>query len=112
MKMRLAAGVAMLFALGSAPLANAGSTGHACREVIGDVPASPLKSTYDTGRVRVEKQRGSSLCDGLEGGLYCVLSNPGRFSVKTSGASKTFAVPLLARARLKVSGDDISCLVL
>lgn len=112
MKMRLAAGVAIVLTFGSVAIAGAAPSGGACREVSGGVPASRLASIYDTGAVRIEKQRGSSVCDGLDGGLYCVISNPGRFSVTSSGVTKTFALPFLAKARLKVRGDDIDCLVL
>ena len=112
MKMRLAAGVAMVLTFGSVALAGTAPAGRACREVSGGVPASPLASIYDTGQVRIEKQRGSSVCDGMDGGLYCVISDPGRFSVVSGGVSKTFALPLWAKARLKVRGDDIDCLVL
>jgi len=113
MKMGLAAGAAVILAFGCATLAEAGaSANRLCREAPGGVPASPLKSTYDTGQVRIEKQRGSSVCDGMEGGIYCVLSDPGRFSVTSAGVSKTFTLPLLAKARLKVHGAEISCRVL
>ncbi len=112
MKMRLAAGIAIVLAFGSAAMADAAPVTRACREVSGGVPDSPLASSYDTGEVRIEKQRGSSVCDGMDGGLYCVISDPGRFSVSSGGASKTFALPLLAKARLKVRGAEISCRML
>jgi hypothetical protein len=110
MKIRLAAGVAVVLAFGSA--ADAAPARRACREISGGVSASPLASSYDTGKVRIEKERGSSVCDGLDGGLYCVISDPGRISVASGGVSKTFALPLLAKARLKVRGAEISCQVL
>jgi hypothetical protein len=112
MKMRLATGVAAVLAFGSIAVAEPAPAGRACREVSGGVPASPLASSYNTGQVRVDKQRGSSVCDGMNSGLYCVISDPGRFSVTSNGVSKTFALPLLAKARLKVRGGEIDCRVL
>ena len=109
MKMRVAAAVAVMVALGSTVMADPAPEGRACREVSGGVLASPLASHYNTGDIKIDKQRGSSVCDGMDGGLYCVITDPGRFSVASGDVSKTFRAPLLAKVRVWITGDKITC---
>ena len=109
MKGRVAAAVAVMVVWGSTAMADPAPAGRACREVSGGVAASPLASHYETGDIKIDRQRGSSVCDGMNGGLYCVIIDPGRLSVSSGDVSKTFRAPLLAKVRIWINGDKITC---
>lgn len=112
MKMRVAAAVAVIVALGSTALAAPASANRACRKVSGGVPASLLEGVYQTGNIKIDRQRGSSVCDGMDGGLYCVIVDPGLFSVSSGGDAVTFKAPLLAKVRIWVVGEKITCQII
>jgi hypothetical protein len=109
MKIRLAAGVAVVLAFGSVAIAGPASVEPACRETSSGVHASPLASSYQSGGVRLEKQRGASACATSSQGLSCLLNDPGRVTVSSEGTVKHFQVPLLGRAKVTVRGREVTC---
>lgn len=111
MKMRLTAGAAIFLALASTATAGPAPAEPACREIPDAVRASPLASSYQSGGVRLEKQRGASACTTSGEGLSCLLNDPGRVTVSSGGTVKHFKVPLLARAKVTIRGGDITCKV-
>jgi hypothetical protein len=109
MKMCFAAGAAIVLAFGSAAVAEPAAAGRACQEVSGGVRASPLASSYQSDGVRLDKQRGASSCAASASGLSCLLNDPGRVTVSSGGAVKTYKVPLLGKARVTARGPQITC---
>ena len=117
MKIGLAAGVAVAVAIaiaiasGSVAVAESAPVGRACQEVSGGVNASVLSSSYQSGGVRLDKQRGASSCVSSATGMSCLLNDPGRVVVSSGGVSKTYKAPFLAKVRITADGDTIACRV-
>jgi hypothetical protein len=111
MKMGPAAGAAIVLAFGSAAVAIAGPApvGPACHEVSGGVRASALSSSYQSGDVRLDKQRGASSCITSAAGTSCLLNDPGRVVVSSGGAVKRYKIPLLGKAKVTAKGSEIAC---
>jgi len=109
MKMGLAAGAAIVLAFGSAAVAEPAPVGPACHEVSGGVKASILSSSYRSGDVRLDKQRGASSCVTSAAGTSCLLNDPGRVVVSSGGTVKRYKIPLLARAKITAKGSEIAC---
>ncbi|SFK43409.1 hypothetical protein [Caulobacter sp. UNC279MFTsu5.1] len=109
MKMRLAAGAAVVLAFGSAAFAEPAPVGRACQEVAGGVHASRLASRYQSNGVRLDKQRGASACRTSAEGLSCLLNDPGRVTISSGGTVKRFKVPPLGRAKITAKGSEITC---
>jgi hypothetical protein len=109
MKMGLAAGAAIVLTFGSAAVAGAAPVEPACHEISGGVKASALSSSYRSGDLRLDKQRGASSCVTSAAGTSCLLNDPGRIVVSSGGAVKRFKVPLLARAKVTAKASEIAC---
>jgi hypothetical protein len=71
--------------------------------------ASVLSSSYRSGDLRLDKQRGASSCATSAAGTSCLLNDPGRISVTSGGASRTFKTPFLAKVRITAKGGEIAC---
>ena len=71
--------------------------------------ASILSSSYRSGDVRLDKQRGASSCVTSAAGTSCLLNDPGRVVVSSGGTVKRYKIPLLARAKITAKGSEIAC---
>ncbi len=83
----------------------------ACVEISDQDPTrlSPLAARYTTDGFKLERQRGVSRCDGGNGKIECLLTDPGRFRVTAGGQRKTYRAPPLAKIRIMSDGRSIIC---
>jgi hypothetical protein len=109
MKIRFAAGAVVVLALGSPAVAGSAPVGSACHEVSDGMKASVLSSSYRSGDLRLDKQRGASSCITSAAGISCLLNDPGRIVVASGGTVKRYKIPLLGKARITAKGSEIAC---